>query len=134
MPIVEVHLVEGRHTPGQVADLLTTLSARYADVLGSPLERIRAAVTMHAQEHWATGGVVGAEAPYFTALVLAGRSAEQRGRLLGAFTDVIVDLLGVDRAAVRGRIIQVDPDDWGIGGVPASTARVSEIAARAGSS
>jgi phenylpyruvate tautomerase PptA (4-oxalocrotonate tautomerase family) len=56
--------------------------------------------------------------------VLEGRAAEQRRRLLEAFTDLLVDLLGVDRKLVRGRIIQVSPDDWAIGGVPASVAGV----------
>lgn len=131
MPIVQVHLLAGQHPPAHVAALLTTLSARYAEVLDSPPDRIRAFVTEHPREHWATGGSIGVEAPYFTAMVLVGRPAEQRRRLLGAFTDAIVDLLGVDRRLVRGRIIPVDPDDWGIGGVPASTARRAEIEARA---
>jgi Uncharacterized protein, 4-oxalocrotonate tautomerase homolog len=120
MPILEVHLVEGMHTPAQHAELLTTMSARYAEVLESPLQRVRAYLTLHRPEHWATAGVpaAGDAAPYFTAIVLAGRPAEQRHRLLGAFTDILVDVLGVDRGLVRGRIIQVDPDDWAIGGVP----------------
>ena len=131
MPILEVHLVDGAHTPAQHSELLTSLSARYAEVLGSPLDRIRAYVTLHRPEHWATGGEQGVPAPYFTAIVLRGRPAEQRRRLLGAFTDILVDVLGVDRRLVRGRIIQVDPEDWAIGGVQASVARRSEIAARA---
>jgi phenylpyruvate tautomerase PptA (4-oxalocrotonate tautomerase family) len=132
MPILEVHLVEGEHTPGQHAELLARMSERYAEVLESPLSRIRAYVTLHRPEHWATGGVVGVEAPYFTAIVLEGRPAEQRRRLLGAFTDILVDTLRVDRSLIRGRIIQVPPDDWAIGGVPASAARRAEIAARSG--
>ena len=131
MPILEVHLVEGVHAAAQVAELLTRMSACYAEVLESPLERIRAYVTLHEPAHWATGGVAGVEAPYFTAIVLEGRPAEQRRRLLGAFTDIIVDTLGVERRTVRGRIIQVSPDDWAIGGVPASSARGAEIASRA---
>jgi phenylpyruvate tautomerase PptA (4-oxalocrotonate tautomerase family) len=131
MPILEVHLVEGRHTAAQHAELLTAMSARYAEVLESPVERVRAYVTLHRPEHWATGGVAGTEAPYFTAIVLEGRPVEQRHRLLGAFTDILVDVLGADRKLVRGRVIQVPPDDWAIGGVPASAARRSEIASRA---
>jgi 4-oxalocrotonate tautomerase family enzyme len=132
MPILEVHLVEGEHAAAQVAELLVRMSARYAEVLESPLERIRAYVTLHRPEQWTTGGVAGVEAPYFTAIVLEGRSAEQRRRLLEAFTDIVVDTLGVDRRGVRGRIIQVSPDDWAIGGVPASSVRSTEIAGRAG--
>jgi 4-oxalocrotonate tautomerase family enzyme len=134
MPILEVHLVEGEHSAAQHAELLAKMSTRYAEVLESPLERIRAYVTLHRPEHWATGGVAGVEAPYFTAVVLEGRPAEQRRRLLGAFTDIIVDTLGADRRAIRGRIIQVSPDDWAIGGVQACSVRSAEIAARAASS
>ena len=132
MPILEVHLVDGKHAAAQHTELLTAMSARYAEVLESPVERIRAYVTLHRPEHWATGGVPDApvSAPYFTAIVLEGRPAEQRRRLLGAFTDIIVDVLGVERKDVRGRIIQVHPDDWAIGGVPAGVVRRSEIAAR----
>ncbi|NMH95791.1 tautomerase family protein [Pseudonocardia acidicola] len=135
MPIVTVHLVEGQHTRDQHARLLTELSARYAAVLDSPIERVRALITLHGPHEWAAAGVPAtagpAPAPYFTALVLEGRPLEQRHRLLTEFTDIIVDVLGVDRGVVRGRIIRVDPDDWGIGGVPASAARRAEIAARA---
>lgn len=130
MPILEVHLVEGEHSAAQQAELLARMSARYAEVLESPLPRIRAYVTLHRPEHWATGGVPGVEAPYFTAIVLEGRPAEQRRRLLEGFTDILVDTLGVDRSAVRGRIIQVSADDWAIGGVPARSVRSAEIAAR----
>lgn len=131
MPVLEVHLVEGMHTPAQHAELLRTMSRRYAEVLDSPLDRVRAYATFHRPEHWLVGGEPGLPAPYFTAIVLRGRPAEQRRRLLGAFTDIVVDVLGVDRKVVRGRIIQVDPDDWAIGGVPASAARSAEITARA---
>lgn len=131
MPILEIHLVEGMHTSSQHADLLRLLSVRYAEVLESPIDRVRAYLTLHRPEHWSAGGEPGRDAPYFTAIVLEGRPAEQRRRLIGAFTDIIVDVLGVDRREVRGRIIQVAPEDWGIGGVPASAARRDEIAARA---
>ena len=55
---------------------------------------------------------------------------EQRHRLLAEFTDLIVEVLGATRSRVRGRVIQVPPDDWAIGGVPASAARRDEIVAR----
>jgi 4-oxalocrotonate tautomerase family enzyme len=131
MPIFEVHLVAGRHAPARHGELLRALSARYAEVLDSPIERVRGYVTLHEPEHWATAGEPGVEAPYVTAIVLQGRPVEQRQRLLAGFTDVLVEVLGVDRALVRGRIVQVHPDDWAIGGVPASAARAGEIAARA---
>jgi phenylpyruvate tautomerase PptA (4-oxalocrotonate tautomerase family) len=125
MPILEVHLVEGMHGPAQRAELLTAMSVRYAEVLGTPLEQVRAFVTLHRPEHWATAGSPGqgASAPYFTATVLGDRPVGQRHRLLGAFTDILVDVLGVDRRLIRGRIVPVHPDDWAVGGVPASAVR-----------
>jgi 4-oxalocrotonate tautomerase family enzyme len=133
VPVLEVHLVEGDHSPDAVARLLGAASRRYAEVLASPLERIRASATLHPREHWAVGGETGAvPAPYFTAIVLEGRPVEQRHRLLAELTDLLVDVLGVTRSRVRGRIIQVPPEDWAIGGVPASAARRDEIAARRG--
>lgn len=132
MPVLELHLVEGDHSPAEHAQLLERLSLRYAEVLDSPVERVRAVLTLHAREHWAVGGVTGgAPAPYFTAVVLEGRPVEQRHRLLAELTDLLVEVLGVERSRVRGRVVQVPPDDWAIGGVPASGARRDEIAARA---
>jgi 4-oxalocrotonate tautomerase family enzyme len=133
VPVLEVHLVEGDHAPAAIARLLEAASRRYAEVLESPLERIRAYATLHPREHWAVGGATGGvPAPYFTAIVLEGRPVEQRHRLLADLTDLLVDVLGATRSRVRGRIIQVPPDDWAIGGVPASGARRDEIAARGG--
>jgi phenylpyruvate tautomerase PptA (4-oxalocrotonate tautomerase family) len=135
MPILEVHLVEGMHTPAQHAELLSAMSARYAEVLESSLDRVRAYVTLHQPELWATAGVPASarSAPYFTAIVFEGRPLERR-RLLGAFTDIIVDVLGVDRRLVHGRIIPVHPEDWAIGGVPAGIARRGQLGAPATSS
>ena len=73
----------------------------------------------------------GVDAPYFTAIVLAGRPAAQRQALLEALTAVIVDALGVAPDAVRGQIVEVLPENWGIAGRPASAVRSGEIAARA---
>jgi 4-oxalocrotonate tautomerase family enzyme len=134
MPVVEIHLVEGQHAPARIEELLRRVSERYAAVLESPLTRIRAFVTMHPAELWATGGVPAAvdgdPAPYFVAAVLEGRPREQRQRLLAEITDALCDVLGATRSRVRGRIAQVPPEDWGIGGVPASSRRREEIVAR----
>jgi phenylpyruvate tautomerase PptA (4-oxalocrotonate tautomerase family) len=133
MPIVHFHLVEGAHEPERVGALLRRASHRYAEILDSPLQRVRAFAVTYSPGYAAVAGEPAA-APYFEFLVLAGRPKEQRHALLAAFTDLIVEELGVDRGLVRGRVVQLDPDDWAIGGVPASAARASEIAARAAAS
>lgn len=132
MPILNFHLTEGRHTAAQHERLLREGSTYYAEVLESPIERVRAFVTLHRPELVALAGVPGAgPAPYFTFLVLEGRPVEQRQRLLEGLTDLVVDVLGVDRDLVRGHCLRVEPQDWAIGGVPASLARRHEIQARA---
>jgi 4-oxalocrotonate tautomerase len=135
MPIVEFHLVAGEHSTAEQERLLREASTLYAAVLGSPVERVRALATLYPPTLAAVGGETvargGAPAPYFTFLMLEGRPAEQRRRLLAGFTDLLVDLLGVPRELVRGRCVRLDPEDWAIGGTPASAARSDEIRARA---
>jgi 4-oxalocrotonate tautomerase family enzyme len=132
VPIAHFHLTHS--TEEQRRRLLTEGSRRYADVLDSPIERVRAFVHRLPPEDAAVGGQVVADgdtpAVYFTALMLRGRPVEKRHRLLAEFTDLLVEVLGVERSAVRGLITEIDPDGWGIAGVPASVARGAEIAAR----
>ena len=70
-------------------------------------------------------------APFFEFIVLEGRSLAQRQRLLKDFTELLVEVLGVRREHVRGACRLVRPEDWAIGGEPASALRKDEIAARA---
>ena len=85
--------------------------------------------------HVAVGGRLlsegGAFAPYFHFLVLEGRPLDECQRLLTGFTDLVVELLGAERALVRGGCWPIPPRYWAIGGTPASVIRTAEIAARA---
>ncbi|BAH53649.1 tautomerase family protein [Rhodococcus opacus] len=136
MPVAHCHLVEGAYTPEQHRELLTAASCCYAEVLDSPIERVRAfVVRYHPDDVAVAGTLVGAgapPAPDFTAIVLAGRPATQRQELAARFTDLIVDLLGAQRSLVRGQIVEVDPANWVIAGTAAATTRASEIAGRGG--
>lgn len=135
MPVVEFHLVAGLATAQQCEQLLAEATARYAEVLASPPERVRAFITLREPAQVAVGGVPvsrsGVHAPYFTCLMMAGRPAEQRVAALSALTDVVVEVLGVPRDVVRGRAVLVAPEDWAIGGSPAAQVRADEVAARA---
>lgn len=135
MPIVNFHLVAGLTSADQDRRLLEAASRLYAEVLDSPLERVRAFITPHPPGQFAVAGAVvsdgGPHAPYFDFIVLEGRPLEQRQRLLAGFTDLLVEILGVRRELVRGSCRRVEPQDWAIGGVPASALRRDEIAARA---
>ena len=135
MPIVNFHLLAGQSTAEQDARLLEEASRLYAEVLQAPMERVRAFITPHAAGQFAVAGepcsVNGLHAPFFEFIVLDGRSLEDRQRLHRDFTELLVDVLGVRRELVRGMCRRVPPEDWSIGGVPASVLRADEVAARA---
>ncbi|GAB84091.1 tautomerase family protein [Gordonia westfalica] len=135
MPVAHFHLPADTFDGSQQRTVLLQASRIYSEVLDSPIERVRVFIVSHPPSSIAVAGAVvaegGAVAPYFTAIVLAGRPARQRQLLLERFTDLLVEVLAVDRAAVRGQIIEVEPDNWGIAGRAASIARADESAARA---
>lgn len=135
MPVVNFHLVEGRTTPQQEAALLKGACALYCEVLRAPLERVRAFITPHAPARFLVAGELvgddGPHAPVFDFIVLEGRPLAERQRLLAGFTTLLVDLLGVERALVRGSCTPVHPENWAIGGRPASELRADEVRARA---
>ncbi len=135
MPVVNFHLVEGLSTPEQDERLLLGACRLYADVLRAPMERVRAFITPHRASQFAVAGDLvahnGLHAPYFDFIVLDGRPLEERHRLLAGFTDLLVDTLGVRRELVRGSCRRIEPQDWAIGGEPASALRKDEVEARA---
>lgn len=133
MPVLNLHLVAGQHAPERVERLLVACSALFAEVLRCPVDRIRVFVTEHAPRQMCIGGQLADQAPpapFFSFYVLEGRSLEDRQRLLAGFVDLIADILAVDRSRIRGCVQRVEPEDWSIGGVPASALRQAEIEAR----
>ncbi|MDI3327509.1 MAG: 2-hydroxymuconate tautomerase family protein [Alicyclobacillaceae bacterium] len=55
--------------------------------------------------------------------LLRGRSIEQKHQLLRELTDHVTTTLGVDPQTVRVFIVEIDPDNWGIAGMPVSLIR-----------
>ncbi len=131
MPVFNVHLVEGRGTPDQQRQLLVEATAFIAGVLKSPAERIRAGITLHQPAHWLAGGEPSDDSPFFSMVALEGRPLHERQQLLAGLTDLIVKNLGVPKDKVRGCIWRIHPEDWAIGGTPASVLREAEVRARA---
>lgn len=128
MPIVHFHLPEGCIAAEQEERLLREASRIYADVLQSPIERTRAFVQIYAPSRHAAGGVVGgAPAPFFEFFVLEGRSLEARQQLMRDFARLVADVTGVPLAAVRGHCRRVLPEEWCIGGEPATVARPEHV-------
>ena len=142
MPITQINVPAGAFPDEAIGALLIELSGFYAATLypeaaSPPVERVRAFVNEVRPQVWASGGKLvsegGADAPYFTCLVLKGRAIEQHHALIAGFSELIAKHLGCDKAQVRGQVVTIEPDNWGIGGVPASIVRQAEIAARGGS-
>lgn len=135
MPILEYRLTAGRHSDDQVGELLLASARLYAEVLKSPVDRVRVVAQMHQPQHAVVAGRLVSDgapsAPYFHFLVLEGRPVEECQRLITGFTELVVSILGVDRSLVRGGCWPIPPQYWGIAGTPASVMRAQEIAARA---
>lgn len=135
MPIVTFHLAEDAASDAQCAELMAQASQAYAEILESPIERVRVFINFYPAKGLAVGGKAlpndSKGAPFFEYLVLQGRPLSQRQTLMTSFTSLLADTLGIDKGLVRGRCIQLDPQDWGIGGTLASELRKKEIDSRA---
>lgn len=69
--------------------------------------------------------------PFIRMVLLRGRTTEQYHRLIREITSTVANVLAMKPDRIRVQIDEVDPDRWGIGGVPAAVKRAAEIAARA---
>lgn len=136
MPIIHFHLVEGQSTPAQEEELLKKASVFYAEVLQCPMDRVRVFIQTYAPNRCAVAGELvssgRSQAPYFEFLALEGRPLEQRQRLLIGFTEMLVEILGVERGLVRGHCKRVLPEEWCIGGKLAADLRKDDIKAFTG--
>jgi 4-oxalocrotonate tautomerase family enzyme len=134
MPILEYHLSKESYSDEQIKELLEKSTELYAKTLNSPLERVRVFANFYEKKHIAVAGKLisegGMQAPYFHFLVLEGRPLEECHKLLEGFTELVIDILKVERSYVRGGCWPIPPQYWAIGGVPASIIRNQEIEAR----
>jgi len=135
MPVVHFHISESVASEAKCRKLLEFASQEYARILQAPMDRVRGMITVHQPHQFAVNGQsLSSEstgAPFFEAIVLRGRKLELRTELMACFTEGTAEILGVDASIVRGRIIQVDPEDWCIAGKTAAEIRKAEIEARA---
>lgn len=131
MPIVNFHLVAGTYSDEECQQLLERSSQLYADVLESPVARVRAFIQLYNVKMMAVSGQVIQDcqtaAPYFDFVVFAGRPKEQKQKLLIGFTNLIEEILGVERHLIRGCCQHVEPEDWCIGGITADMIRANEV-------
>jgi phenylpyruvate tautomerase PptA (4-oxalocrotonate tautomerase family) len=140
MPVARFFLPRGSFPDEAIGSMLVEISHFYARALYPeadplPMDRVRTWVTLVDAPHWCLAGQLasegGATTPYFECLILIGRPIEAHHRLIAGFTDILARHLGCDPKLVRGRVVPIEADNWGIGGVPASLARRAEVEARA---
>ena len=137
MPVMQIHLTRGCHSPAKIEELLVRCSEHFASVLECPVDRIRVYAIEHPADRCCIGGKLvsqgAAVAPYFSFVLMQGRTNDMKQRLMSGFTDLIEELLQVPRSVIRGGIVPVMPEDWSIAGVAASEVRKDEIRARSAS-
>ncbi|WP_317930666.1 hypothetical protein [Halioxenophilus sp. WMMB6] len=134
MPIVHFHVCQTEASEERCRLLVESACQIYARILDAPIERVRAFITVHKPYEMALLGrslhTGDSGAPFFEAYVLRGRTPAQRQELMMSFTEILSEILSIDKSVVRGRCVQVDPEDWCIAGYPAADIRKDEIEAR----
>lgn len=132
MPLLQIDLMEGHSAPVHAA-LVQRCTALFAEIVVSPIERFRALVNVVPQDQWGLGGEVAAErvSPLIRIHLIEGRPLEMLHRLMVGMSALVAEILDIPVANTRVLITEIPGTHWGIGGVPASSARGDEIAARA---
>jgi phenylpyruvate tautomerase PptA (4-oxalocrotonate tautomerase family) len=129
MPIARFYLADS-FTDEQYAELLNASCELMSEVLETPLDRTRAFVNVYPPGRASVGGQLvekgGHGAPFFIFFMGEQRPPEHRPVLLARFTDLIENILGVDRSTIRGHAQPSHPDAWGVAGLPLSVARAGD--------
>ncbi len=131
MPVLTFHLPADLAGPACCERLLREASILFAATLDAPLTQVRAFVQRYDPQLVALGGRPvsqgGSAGVYFTCVVLEDRSLQQRQELVARLTDLVSEVVGVKRQAVRGHVLPVSAQDWAIGGIPAAVLREAEV-------
>ncbi|MBV8785747.1 MAG: hypothetical protein JOZ00_03570 [Mycobacterium sp.] len=106
MPIVTHHLAAGQYTDEQVQHLATANAPATAEILERPMDRIRGFVRLYRPQMY----------------LVASETV--------AHATLAAPYLGPPRELVRSGAIEIEPNDWAIGGAPASVCRRDDVPAR----
>lgn len=140
MPVCNVIVVKGHPLP-TLKRLVRECSDTLARVIEAPKDRLEVWVTEVEAALWGLSGVPADEVltaenraelemPFIRMVLMQGRSVEQQHRLIREMTETVAGVLAMKPDRIRMQIDEVNPDRWGIGGVPASIRRAAELAAR----
>ncbi|TDQ98540.1 tautomerase family protein [Paraburkholderia silvatlantica] len=123
MPTLEIHLPAGHAEPRKAA-LIHRLTQATVDAIGTPAEAVRILLSEFDARHYGIGGVSAAEGappslPVIVAILIAGRTHEQKRTLIAALAQASAEVLAVPIDATRVIIKDIPNTDFGIGGVTA---------------
>ena len=120
MPTLEVFLPAG-HDDTRKAELISRLSHATVDAIGAPIESVRVLLTELPATHIGLGGRTAADGappslPVIVAILIAGRTDEQKRALIAALSDAAATVLDAPLQATRVIVKDIPNTDFGIGG------------------
>jgi len=134
MPITVVNIQCDRYQDSDIENFVNAVCAFKAQVLESPIDRIRVIVNDCPAKYISVGGVLASKsdvgAPFYESFLLEGRPTSQQQAVLAGIADLLAEHLGENKNVIRGIIRMVPPEHWGIAGKPAAGVRSDEIEAR----
>lgn len=116
MPTLQMFIVEG-HDDAQKAVLISALTDAIVIAIGAPADSVRVILSEVSGKHFAVGGkAVRTAQASMQIFLIAGRTDEQKVRLIGALTEAAVAAIGAERGEVRVIISDVPNTDFGLAG------------------
>ncbi|WP_322067214.1 tautomerase family protein [Burkholderia ubonensis] len=120
MPTLEVFLPAG-HDDACKAELIARLSNATVDAIGAPIGSVRVLLTELPATHIGLGGRTAADGaptslPVIVAILIAGRTDEQKRALIAALSDAGANVLDAPLQATRVIVKDIPNTDFGIGG------------------
>ncbi|MCM2545370.1 tautomerase family protein [Burkholderia glumae] len=125
MPTLEVYLPAGQPEARKAA-LIAHLTHATVEAIGAPAESVRVLLSELPDGHYGLGGTRAAGGarpalPVIVAILIAGRTLDQKRALIGALADTAAATLDAPPDATRVMIKDIPNTDFGIGGKTAKS-------------
>jgi 4-oxalocrotonate tautomerase len=125
MPTLEVYLPQGA-SDARKAALIASLTQATGEAIGAPAESVRILLSELPETDFGVGGRTAADGaphllPVIIAILIAGRTVEQKRALIHALTEASATTLETRTDATRVMIKDIPNTDFGIGGKTASS-------------
>ncbi|MBN3851934.1 4-oxalocrotonate tautomerase [Paraburkholderia sp. Ac-20340] len=125
MPTLEVYMPAG-HAEARKATLIDTLTYATVNAIGAPAESVRILLSELPASDYGIGGRAASEdtppsLPVIVAILIAGRTDEQKRALIQALCETSARILDTPVDATRVMIKDIPNTDFGIGGQTAKS-------------